>query len=95
MLSNGWTASAVAAANSPPKHGEVKEAENILMVPNGLPLPERMQVAHQAFQALFQHMGIDLGRRNVGVAEQGLHDTQIGAIVQKVAGEGVAQHVRA
>jgi hypothetical protein len=53
-----------------------------------------MQVAHQALQALFHHMGIDLRGRDIGVAEQRLHDAQIGAVVQKVAGEGVAQHVR-
>ena len=54
-----------------------------------------MQVAHQAFQPFLQHVGIDLRGRDVGVAEQRLHDAQVGAVVQQVAGEGVAQHVRA
>ena len=54
-----------------------------------------MQIAHEAFQPLLQHMGIDLRGRDIGVAEKRLHHAQIGAIVQEVAGEGMAQHVRA
>ena len=53
-----------------------------------------MQVAHQALQPLLDYMGIDLRSRDIGVAEQRLHDAQIGAVMQEVAGEGVAQHVR-
>ena len=53
-----------------------------------------MQIAHQRLQPLFQHMGIDLRGGNIGMAEQGLHHPQVGAVVQEVAGEGVAQHVR-
>ena len=56
---------------------------------------QRMQVAHQALQPLLQHMGVDLRRRDVGMAEQRLHDAQVGAVLQQMAGEGVAQHVRA
>src|SRR5215831_11176277 len=56
-------------------------------------LRQRMQVAHQALQPLLDHMGVDLGRGDIGVAEQGLHDAQVRAVVQEVAGEGVAQHV--
>ena len=56
---------------------------------------ERVQVAHQAFEALLENMGIDLCRRNVGMAQQRLHHPKIGAVVQKVAGECVAKHVRA
>ena len=54
-----------------------------------------MQVAHQAFQPIFQHVRIDLGGGNVGVTEQGLNDAQIRTILQKMACEGVPQHVRA
>ena len=43
-----------------------------------------MQVADQAFQALLQNVGIDLGRGDVGVAEQRLHHPQIGAVVKQV-----------
>src|SRR5262245_63967551 len=40
-------------------------------------------------------MGIDLRGRNICVSEQGLHYAQVGAIVQQMTGEGMAQHVRA
>jgi len=54
-----------------------------------------MQIADQAFEPVFQHVSIDLRRRDIGMAEQRLHDPEIGAVVQQVAGEGVTQHVRA
>ena len=54
-----------------------------------------MQVAHQRLQPFLQHMGIDLRGGDVGVAEQSLHHAQVGAVVQQVAGEGMAQHMRA
>ena len=38
-------------------------------------------------------MGIDLRRRNIGVAEQFLHDAQIRAVLQKMAREGMAEHM--
>ena len=60
-----------------------------------LRLRQRVQIAHQALEPLLQHMGVDLRGRDVGVAEQRLHDAQVGAVVQQVAGEGVAQHMRA
>ena len=53
-----------------------------------------MQVAHQALQALLDHMGIDLRGRDIGMAEQRLDDTQVGAVVQQVAREGMTQHMR-
>ena len=40
-------------------------------------------------------MRVDLRCRNIGMAEQGLHHAEIGAILQEVAGKGMAQHVRA
>ena len=40
-------------------------------------------------------MRIDLRRRNIGMAEQFLHDAEIRAVLQKMAGEGMAQHMRA
>ena len=54
-----------------------------------------MQIAHHRLHALIEHMRIDLRRRNVGVAEQFLHDAQIRAVLQKMAGKGMAQHMRA
>ena len=46
-----------------------------------------MQVAHQALQPLLDHMGIDLRRRDVGVAEQRLHDSQVRAVVQQMSSQ--------
>jgi hypothetical protein len=37
---------------------------------------------------------VDRRRRDVGVAQQELDDAQVGAVVQEVRREGVAQHVR-
>ena len=54
-----------------------------------------MQIAHEAFQPLLQHVGIDLRGRDIGVAQKRLHHAQIGAVVQEVTGESVAQNVRA
>ena len=49
-----------------------------------------MQIAHKAFEALLQDVRIDLRGRNISMAEQCLHHTQIGAIMQEMAGESVA-----
>ncbi len=54
-----------------------------------------MQIAHEAFEAFFQYMGIDLRGRNVGMTEQRLHDPKIGPVVQEVAGKSVTQNMRA
>ena len=40
-------------------------------------------------------MGVDLGRGDVGVAEQLLHRAQVRAAFEQVGGEGVAQDVGA
>ena len=39
-------------------------------------------------------MGIDLRRRDVGMAEHRLHAAQIGAVIEEMAGEGMPQHMR-
>jgi hypothetical protein len=54
-----------------------------------------MEITHQRFQAFFQHMRVNLCRRDVGVAEERLHHPQVGAVVQKVARKGVAQDMGA
>ena len=54
-----------------------------------------MEIAHQRFQAFFQHMRINLRRRDIGVAEKCLHHPQVSAVMQKVAGKGVAQDMGA
>ncbi len=48
----------------------------------------------QALQTLGQHVGVDLRRCDIGMAEQRLQGAQIGAARQHVAGEGMPQHVR-
>src|ERR1700761_122611 len=58
-------------------------------------LAQRVEIADETLQALFEHMGIDLGGRDVGVTEQGLDDAQIGAVVEEMAGEGMPQDMRA
>ena len=45
-------------------------------------------------QPLLQHVGVDLRGGDVGVAEELLDDAEIGAVLQQVAGEGMAHHVR-
>lgn len=49
----------------------------------------------QLFQAFLQHVGVDLGRGNVGVAQQLLDGAQIGAPIEQMARKGMAEHVRA
>src|SRR4051812_28547773 len=61
----------------------------------GLTIRQRMQAAHQTFQAVFQNVRIDLRGRDVGVSQQRLHHAQVGAVVQQVAGKSVPQYVRA
>ncbi len=49
--------------------------------------------AHDCFQALIQNMGVDLGRRDIGMAEHFLYRAEIRAMCQQVAREGMAQDV--
>jgi hypothetical protein len=44
--------------------------------------------------ALARDVGVDLRGGDVGVAQQQLHHAQVGAVVDEVRGEGVAQRVR-
>src|SRR5262249_37302209 len=69
---------------------------NVFLVrsaPRGSGIGKRVQVAHEALQPLLDDVGVNLRRGNVRVAEQSLDDAQVGAVVQKVAREGVPQHV--
>jgi hypothetical protein len=45
-------------------------------------------------QPLARHVGVDRGGGDVGMAQQQLHRAQVGAVVEQVGGEGVAQRVR-
>lgn len=56
---------------------------------------ERVVVVDEALQAFFKDVGVDLRRRDIGVAEKLLDRAQIGAAVEEMAGERMAQDVRA
>lgn len=45
-------------------------------------------------QVLKIQMGVDLGGGDIGVTEQLLHQTQVTAGFEHMAGKGVAQHMR-
>ena len=47
------------------------------------------------FDTLHRDMGVNLSRRQVGVAKQRLHTPQIGAIVQKMRRKAMAKFVGA
>ena len=57
-------------------------------------LTARMVLRVQPLQALARDVRVDRGGRDVGVAEQQLHDAQVGAVIEQVRRERVAQHVR-
>ena len=46
------------------------------------------------FQALLIDVGINLRRRNVGVAEHFLNDAQVGAVAQQMRREAVPEQMR-
>ena len=54
-----------------------------------------MRLAIGAAQRGIGEVGVDLGRLEVRVAEQLLHDPQVGAALEQVRRERVAQGVRA
>src|SRR6478672_987154 len=58
------------------------------------PSPSWVRFAVGLFQALGSNVGINLGGREVGVTEQGLHTSQVGSIVQKVSSKAVTKFVR-
>ena len=53
-----------------------------------------MEIAHQRFQPLLQHMRIYLRGRDIGVTEKRLYHAQVCAVMQKVAGKGMTQNMR-
>ena len=55
---------------------------------------QRVVLEHQLLQPLFEHVRIDLRGRDIGMAQQLLHRAQVGAAIEQMAGEGVAQDVR-
>ena len=54
-----------------------------------------MAAVDQFDQALAVDMGIDFGRRDVGMAEHQLQRAQVRTAFEQMGGKGVAQHMRA
>ena len=54
-------------------------------------LPSRVMLLVQRFQPCLCDMRVNLRGGKIGVAEEHLDDAQIGAVVEQVRGEGVAQ----
>lgn len=52
-----------------------------------------MVLAVQRLESLIGHMSVNLGSGEIGVAQQHLHHTQIGAVIEQMGGKGVAQGV--
>ena len=53
----------------------------------------RMGLFHCLSQPLPRHMGIDLGRREVFMPKQFLHNAQIGPVIQKMRRKGMTDHM--
>ncbi len=53
-----------------------------------------MKFAMDRFQPLLINMRVNLGRRDIGVAEHLLDDAQIGAIAEQMRGKTVPQKMR-
>ena len=54
-----------------------------------------MSPRNECLQPRFYHMGVNLRCRNIGMAQHFLYAAQICPICQEVAGERVAQNMRA
>ena len=52
-----------------------------------------MMAVIERAQTLGVDVGIDLGGRDVGVSEHHLHGSEIGAVLEQVGGEAVAEHM--
>src|SRR4029453_12825464 len=55
----------------------------------------RMELVVYRVQSCFQHVRIDLGRRQVGVPEHDLNGSKVGAPLEQVRRERVSQNMRA
>ena len=49
---------------------------------------------HQCLESGLKHMGINLGCGDIGMAKQGLDNSQVGTVGQKMRGKGMAQGMR-
>ena len=54
-----------------------------------------MMLVDEALQSLLQYVGVNFGCRNVCMPKKLLYGAKVGTTVKQVAGEGVAQDVRA
>ena len=57
-------------------------------------LPSRVKAFVDFAEAVAGNVGVDLGGADVGVAQQFLNNAQVGAMLEEMGGEAVAQHVR-
>ena len=55
---------------------------------------QRVRGLDQPAQPVALYMGVDLRRGDIGVAKHLLNATQIGTMIEQMAGEGVPQHMR-
>src|SRR5881227_3024361 len=58
-----------------------------------LSLRQGMRRLDQPAQPLALHMRINLRRRDIGMSEHLLHASEIGAVIEQMAGKGMAQHM--
>ena len=56
---------------------------------------QRVALIDQLHQPLAIYMGVNLGRRDIGMAKHRLERAQVGSARQQVGSEGMAQDVRA
>src|SRR5882724_8543907 len=56
--------------------------------------PSRVMLTVQLFQTLTSHVRVNLGRRQITVTQQHLHDAQVGAMIEQMRGERVPQSMR-
>src|SRR5512147_679976 len=57
-------------------------------------LSQGVVLLDQAPQPLLDDVGVDLGGRDISMAQELLHRAQIGAPLQQMTGKGMTQHVR-
>ena len=53
-----------------------------------------MELPVNVSEPLLVNVRVDLGRSNIGMAEELLDDSQVGSILQKMSGKGVSEEVR-
>ena len=59
----------------------------------GLPDTKRMTRIYQCHKARGIYMSVELGRSDIGVAEQRLEHTQISPALKQMRSKGMAQHM--